>query len=49
MSKIDNTQTDHAKDIGIAMPMYNLIEYIKEIKDKLMKTKRIFNAASSVN
>ena len=26
MSKINNTQVDNAKDIDIAMPMYNLIE-----------------------
>ena len=27
MSEINNTQIDNAKDIDIAMPMYNLIEY----------------------
>ena len=27
ISKINNTQIDNAKDIDIAMPMYNLIEY----------------------
>ena len=27
ISEINNTQTDNAKDIDIAMPMYNLIEY----------------------
>ena len=26
MSKINNTQVDHAKDIEIVMPMFNLIE-----------------------
>ena len=26
-SKIDNTQIDNAKDLDVAMPMYNLIEY----------------------
>ena len=26
-SKINNTETDNAKDIDIVMPMYNLIEY----------------------
>ena len=27
ISEINNTQKDNAKDIGIVMPMYNLIEY----------------------
>ena len=27
ISKINNTQIDNAKDIGIVMPMYNSIEY----------------------
>ena len=27
ISEINNTQIDHAKDIDIVMPMYNLIEY----------------------
>ena len=27
ISEINNTQVDHAKDIDIVMPMYNLIEY----------------------
>ena len=27
ISEINNTQIDNAKDIGIVMPMYNLIEY----------------------
>ena len=27
ISKVNNTQLDNAKDVGIAMPMYNLIEY----------------------
>ena len=27
MSEINNTEIDNAKDIGIVMPMYNLIEY----------------------
>ena len=27
ISKINNTQIDHAKDIDIVMPMYNLIEH----------------------
>ena len=27
ISEINNTQVDNAKDIDIAMPMYNLIEY----------------------
>ena len=27
ISKIDNTQVDGAHDIGVVMPMYNLIEY----------------------
>ena len=27
INKINNTQVDNAKDIDIAMPMYNLIEY----------------------
>ena len=27
ISKINNTQIDNAKDIDIAMPMYNLIEF----------------------
>ena len=27
ISEINNTQVDNAKDIGIVMPMYNLIEY----------------------
>ena len=26
-SEINNTEIDNAKDIGIVMPMYNLIEY----------------------
>ena len=28
ISEINNTQIDNAKDIGIVMPMYNLIEDI---------------------
>ena len=28
ISKINNTQVDNAKDIDIAMPMYNLVEHI---------------------
>ena len=27
ISKINNTQVDHVKDIDVVMPMYNLIEY----------------------
>ena len=27
ISEINNTQTDNCKNIGIIMPMYNLIEY----------------------
>ena len=27
ISEINNTQVDNAKDIGIVMPMYNLIQY----------------------
>ena len=27
ISKINNTQTDNAKDIDVVMTMYNLIEY----------------------
>ena len=27
ISKINNTQIDHAKDIDIVMPMYNWIQY----------------------
>ena len=27
ISKINNTQIDNAKDLDVAMPMYNLIEY----------------------
>ena len=27
INKINNTKVDNAKEIGIAMPMYNLIEY----------------------
>ena len=27
ISKLNNTQIDHTKDIDIVMPMYNLIEY----------------------
>ena len=27
ISKINNTQVDNAKDVGIVMPMHNLIEY----------------------
>ena len=27
ISEINNTQVDNAKDIGVVMPMYNLIEY----------------------
>ena len=26
-SEINNTQIDNAKDIGVVMPMYNLLEY----------------------
>ena len=36
MSEINNTQTDSAKDIDVAMPMYNLIEY----NDSYSKTSR---------
>ena len=31
VSKINNTQIDNAEYIDIVMPMYNLIEYCKEI------------------
>ena len=31
ISKINNTQIDNAEYIDIVMPMYNLIEYCKEI------------------
>ena len=34
ISKINNTQIDHAKDIDIVMSMYNLIEY----RDNYSKT-----------
>ena len=34
ISKINNTQTDNAKDIDIVMPIYNLIEY----DDNCLKT-----------
>ena len=27
LSKINNKEIDHAKDIDVVMPMYNLIEY----------------------
>ena len=27
MNEINNTQVDNAKDIGIVMPMHNLMEY----------------------
>ena len=33
-TEINNTEIDHAKDIDIPMPMYNLIEY----KDNYSKT-----------
>ena len=36
ISEINNTQIDNAKEIGIVMPMYNLIEY----SDNYFKTSR---------
>ena len=27
ISEINNTQVDNAKDLDVAMPLYNLIEY----------------------
>ena len=36
ISRTSNTETDNAKDINIAMPMYNLIEY----SDNYSKTSR---------
>ena len=32
ISKINNTLTDNAKDLDIAMPMYNLLEYSKNYR-----------------
>ena len=37
ITKINNTQVDNAKDIGIVMPMYNLIEYYSKISESLWK------------
>ena len=34
ISEINNTQVDNAKDIDIAMPMYNLIEYSDNFSEK---------------
>ena len=34
LSKINNTQLDNAKDLDVAMPIYNLIEY----SDNYLKT-----------
>ena len=36
ISKINNTQIDHRKDLDVVMPMYNLIEY----SDNYSKTSR---------
>ena len=36
ISKINNNQIDNAKDLDVAMPMYNLIEY----SDNYLKTSR---------
>ena len=36
ISKINNTKIDNAKDLDVAMPMYNLIEY----SDNYLKTSR---------
>ena len=36
ISEINNTQIDNAKEIGIVMPMYNLVEY----SDNYFKTSR---------
>ena len=38
ISNINNTKIDHAKDIDVLMPMYNLIEY----NDSYSKTSGIF-------
>ena len=35
ISKINNTLIDNAEDLDIAMPMYNLLEYIKIIEKQL--------------
>ena len=35
ITKINNTQVDNSKDIGIVMPMYNLIEYYSKISGSL--------------
>ena len=37
ISEINNTQVENAKDIGIVMPMYNLIEYRENYSKKSRK------------
>ena len=44
ISEINNTQIDNAKEIGIVMPMYNLIEY----SDNYFKTSRSLNADGTI-
>ena len=36
ISKINNTLIDNAEDLDIAMPMYNLLEYIKIIENQIV-------------
>ena len=41
ISKINNTQIDNAEYIHIIMPMYNLIEYIDNLKKNIWKSMAI--------
>ena len=34
ISKINGVKTDNAEDLDVAMPMYNLLEYSKNLKKK---------------
>ena len=45
MSKINNVLIDNAEDLGIVMPMYNLLEYKKITK----KQQEVFGIITEMN
>ena len=45
ISKISNPKIDHAKDINIAIPVYNLIEY----SDSYLKLSEVYGHTIEMN
>ena len=46
ISVINNKEIDHAKDINVVMPLYNLIEYIMTI---IWKHQEVYESTIEMN